>query len=140
MFNFNRGKTEELSEKDAKKVNEKFNSFKNKKYSENDIHKVFDNEENILHKMNDKNLKGFLGDVKLFFSMLKDFFTKKYPGVPVGTIIAIAGSLLYVLAPLDVIPDFIPLAGYLDDAGIISLCIKFVKDDLDKYKEFKGLE
>ena len=72
--------------------------------------------------------------------MLKDFFTKKYPEVPVGTIIAIAGSLLYVLAPLDVVPDFIPLAGYLDDAGIISLCIKFVKDDLDKYKEFKGLE
>ena len=140
MFNFNRGKTEELSEKEAKKVNEKFNSFKNKKYSENDMHKVFDNEETILHKMNDKNLKGFLGDVKLFFSMLKDFFTKKYPEVPVGTIIAIAGSLLYVLAPLDVVPDFIPLAGYLDDAGIISLCIKFVKDDLDKYKEFKGLE
>ena len=140
MFHFKRGKQQELSEKEAKRVNEKFNSFKNKKYSEDDMNKVFDNEETILHKMDNKYLNGFIEDVKLYFSMLKDFFTKKYPEVPVGTIIAIAGSLLYVLAPLDVVPDFIPLAGYLDDAGIISLCIKFVKDDLDKYKEFKGLE
>ena len=140
MFKFGKRNQEELTEKEAHKVNEKFNSFKNKQYSEEDMHKVFDNEETILNKMNDKNLKGFLDDVKLFFSMLKDFFTKKYTEVPVGTIMAIAGSLLYVLAPIDVIPDFIPVAGYLDDAGIIALCMKFVKNDLDKYKNFKGLQ
>lgn len=140
MFKFGKRNQEELTEKEAQKVNEKFNSFKNKQYSEDDMHKVFDNEETILNKMNDKNLKGFLDDVKLFFSMLKDFFTKKYTEVPVGTIMAIAGSLLYVLAPIDVIPDFIPVAGYLDDAGIIALCMKFVKNDLDKYKNFKGLQ
>ena len=140
MFKFGKRNQEELTEKEAQKVNEKFNSFKNKQYSEEDMHKVFDNEETILNKMNDKNLKGFLDDVKLFFSMLKDFFTKKYTEVPVGTIMAIAGSLLYVLAPIDVIPDFIPVAGYLDDAGIIALCMKFVKNDLDKYKNFKGLQ
>ena len=140
MFKFGKRNQEELTEKEAQKVNEKFNSFKNKQYSEEDMHKVFDNEETILNKMNDKNLKSFLDDVKLFFSMLKDFFTKKYTEVPVGTIMAIAGSLLYVLAPIDVIPDFIPVAGYLDDAGIIALCMKFVKNDLDKYKNFKGLQ
>ena len=77
MFHFKRGKQQELSEKEAKRVNEKFNSFKNKKYSEDDMNKVFENEETILHKMDNKYLNGFIEDVKLYFSMLKDFFTKK---------------------------------------------------------------
>lgn len=71
--------------------------------------------------------------------MLKDFFTKKYTEVPVGTITAIAGSLLYVLSPIDIIPDFILGVGYIDDAAIITLCMNFVKSDLEKYKKFKGL-
>ena len=140
MFKFKRGNQEELTEEEAKRVNEKFNSFKNKKYSEDDMHKVFDNEETIMNKMNDKNLKNFIEDVKIFFSMLKDFFTKKYTEVPVGTIMAIAGSLLYVLSPIDIIPDFIPVVGYLDDAGIVALCMNFVKTDLEKYKKFKDTE
>lgn len=140
MFHFKRGKQQELSEKEAKRVNEKFNSFKNKKYSEDDMNKVFDNEETILHKMDNKHLNGFVDDVKLYFSMLKDFFTKKYTKVPIGTIVSIAATLLYVLAPLDMIPDFMPFVGFLDDAGIVTLCIKGFKVDLETYKEFKGLD
>ena len=139
MFGSKHGKQKELSEKEAKKVNEKFNSFKNKKYSEDDMNKVFDNKETILNKMKDENLKGFIDDVKLFFCMLKDFFTKKYTKVPVGTIVSIAATLLYVLAPIDLIPDLMPFVGYLDDAGIVALCINGFKADLETYKEFKGL-
>ncbi len=139
MFKFRHSRQEELTEEEARRVNVKFNSFKNKKYSEDDMHKVFDNEETILNKMNNKYLKDFLEEVKLYFSMLKDFFTKKYTQVPIGTIVSIAATLLYVLAPLDLIPDFMPFAGYLDDAGIVTLCIKGFKADLETYKEFKGL-
>ena len=108
MFGFSRSKAEELTEEEARRVNERFNSFKNDEYSENDMHKVFENEDTIMGKMNNKNLRGFVEDVKIFFSMLKDFFTKKYTDVPIGTVMAIAGSLLYVLLPVDVIPSFIP--------------------------------
>ena len=71
--------------------------------------------------------------------MLKDFFTRTYTEVPVGTIMAIVGSLLYVLWPFDLIPDFIPVAGYLDDAAVLGACLKAVKTDLERYKAFKGL-
>lgn len=140
MFGFKRSNVEELSEEEAKKVNEKFNSFKKKSYSEDDMNKVFENEDKIMGKMKDKNLAGFIEDVKIFFLMLKDFFTRKYTEVPVGTIMAIAGSLLYVLAPIDIIPDFIPVVGFLDDAGVIAACMNFVKVDIEKYKQFKGLK
>ena len=139
MFGFDRSNAEELTEEEARRVNERFNSFKNDEYSEDDMHKVFENEDTIMGKMNNKNLRGFVEDVKIFFSMLKDFFTKKYTEVPIGTIMAIAGSLLYVLLPVDIIPDFIPVVGYLDDAAVLAACMGFVNKDIQKYKEFKGL-
>ena len=33
----------------------------------------------------------------------------------------VAGTLLYVLSPFDVIPDFIPFLGEIDDAVLVTL-------------------
>lgn len=132
-------KTNKLSKKEEEKVNETFESFKKKKYSEQEINKVLKNENKIKAKMNDESLKAFIEDVKIFFLMLKDFFTGNYKEIPVGTIIAIAGSLLYVLSPFDIIPDFLAGIGYVDDAGVITLCLNGVREDVEKYKKAKGL-
>ena len=71
--------------------------------------------------------------------MLGDVFTGKYKKVPVGTIAAIVGTLLYVLSPIDLIPDFIPVIGYLDDAAMLALCLNFTKYDVEEYKKDKKL-
>lgn len=134
---FKRSEKEPLSKSEEERINKKFESFKNKEYSEDFLHDVFDKEDVINKKMKSAKLKEFAQEVKLFFCMLKDFFTKKYTDVPIGTIMSIAGTLLYVFLPIDVIPDFIPVIGYLDDAAMITLCIKMVKTDLDKYKTWK---
>jgi len=38
--------------------------------------------------------------------------------------LAIGGTILYVLCPLD--GDFIPVIGWLDDIGVVGLCVKYV--------------
>ena len=128
-----------LLEEQNDRAHKEFESFKDKKYSEEDLNKLFENEENILDKMNDDNLKEFVEAVKLLFFMLKDFVTGNYREIPIRTILAITGTLLYILNPFDFIPDYIPGVGYLDDAGFIAVCLKAIKADIDKYKEFKGL-
>ncbi len=132
--------TETLSKEEEEKINKKFESFKNKEYSEDILNDVFEKEEAINEKMNAEKLKAFADDVKIFFSMLKDFFTKKYTDVPVGTIMSLAGTLLYIFLPIDIIPDFIPGIGFIDDAAMIALCIRMAKLDIEKYKSWKELQ
>ena len=53
------------------------------------------------------------------------------------TVAAIVGALLYVLNPLDLIPDFLPLVGQIDDAAVVAACLLMVRQDLHKYKKWK---
>ena len=87
--------------------------------------------------MHDGGLAKFLDDVVMYFQMLGDFFNGTYKDIPIGTIAAIIGTLLYVLSPIDLIPDFLPVVGYLDDAAMLALCLNFTKIDVDRYRAFK---
>ena len=44
-----------------------------------------------------------------------------------------AGSLIYLVSPLDAVPDFIPLAGLLDDVAVIVYVVRNLADLLKKY-------
>jgi uncharacterized membrane protein YkvA (DUF1232 family) len=43
-------------------------------------------------------------------------------------------ALLYFITPLDLFPDYIPVAGWLDDAGVIAAALKLYADDIEPYK------
>ena len=50
------------------------------------------------------------------------------------TIIAVIATLLYVISPIDMTPDAIPVDGYKDDAMVVAFCVKLFSQDLDKYR------
>lgn len=52
-----------------------------------------------------------------------------YSGVlilPYASIICIALGLLYFVSPLDLIPDVLPIIGYVDDVAVLSAIIYYV--------------
>jgi len=122
----------EISREEAEKVLRENAS----KVTEKDIEEVLKKQEEI-----EKKLKGplsrFFDDVRDFFSLLKDFFSGEYSEVPWFTVAAITAALLYVLNPVDLIPDFIPLIGQVDDALVVSICLYLVEEDLEKYREWR---
>jgi len=107
-------------------------------FEEEDVHDVLEDEEAIKSKFENKGkLQRYLDDAKILFSLLKDYANGTYREVPFNVIAAIGGALLYVLSPIDLIPDFIPIIGYLDDAAVIAFCINLIENDLISYNIWK---
>ena len=120
------------------KLEQKFKSFSN--YTEDDFQKVMENEKKIYNIMKNPKLVEYWEDVKLYFRMLRDIVTRKYRKIPFGTIAVIVCTLLYILNPQDIIPDYIVGIGYIDDAFILSMSLLFTKMDVQKYIDFKVKE
>ena len=106
--------------------------------TEEDVQKVLDRREKIEKKFKSEGPLGrFVADAKLMFALVRDYANGSYRRVPFWTIAAIVAALLYVLSPIDLIPDFIPIIGYVDDALVVSACLAMVKQDLHAYRNWK---
>ena len=82
-------------------------------------------------------LQKYWKDVCEVFSLLKDWMAGRYPVIPWTVVATLVGALLYVLSPLDLIPDFIPVVGFTDDAWVFAVALSFAGADLEKYREWK---
>jgi uncharacterized membrane protein YkvA (DUF1232 family) len=62
------------------------------------------------------------------------FIALKHKDTPIIAKIMAAITVGYALSPVDLIPDFIPVLGYLDDVillpAFVALTIKFIPDDI----------
>ncbi|MBS3805462.1 MAG: DUF1232 domain-containing protein [Oleiphilaceae bacterium] len=104
-----------------------------------DLDRVLETQDKIEQKVaGSSRLKRFMGDIKLMFAMLKDYWQGNYRSVPWLSIAAIAGALLYVLNPLDLIPDIIFIFGLMDDATVMAACLAMVRRDLNAYQAWKS--
>ena len=110
-----------LTEENAKKEFEK--GYKKAK----ELIKEPDKVEKLLQKV-ERKLKviPFFGEtfsiVPSMISLVRSYIKKEYTEIPLGSILGIISALIYIVSPIDLIPDITPGIGYLDDAAIIILC------------------
>ena len=72
------------------------------------------------------------------FMLLFEMITASDYKISNQTKLIIAGTLAYVVLPIDVIPDFIPVVGWLDDAFVLGLATTTLSDEIEKFKKFKA--
>ena len=93
-----------------------------------------------LRRVSPRQLRQFLGRIELSAQFLRDVGGGVYPHVPWRTAAALTAALAYFLAPIDAVPDFIPVTGLLDDAAVLSLVFGAAERDLRRYCAWRGAD
>lgn len=99
--------------------------------------KLNDFTDNCIKFVNKLSKIPFVGDlavdVNLFANMVLDSIKGKYKLSKLSKSV-ITATLLYVITPIDLIPDFIPMIGYIDDIAVMRIAKKYLSEELYHYK------
>ena len=77
-------------------------------------------------------------DLPSLLRLVRAWMRGDYRHVPMRSIVLAVGALLYFVAPLDLIPDFIPVVGYLDDAAVIAYVLRSIRGDVERFEEWEA--
>ena len=118
----------------------KSNSLNN---GNSNIDQIIIDEEKIKEKASREDVgrfKKLVNQLKLAIELIKDYRNKSYTEIPWRSIGLIAAAVLYFFNPFDIIPDLLPIMGFADDAVLFAAIFKSVRDDLEKYAVWKGVD
>ena len=76
-------------------------------------------------------------DIAVLLSLIRAYVKKQYTDVSPSTIMLAVAGLIYVVTPVDLIPDYILGPGLLDDAAVIGIVLQAIQMDLNKYKKWQ---
>jgi uncharacterized membrane protein YkvA (DUF1232 family) len=72
-----------------------------------------------------------------FIRLVRSYIRGDYRHVSKKSMIIGIATLLYLMFPLDIIPDFIPILGYADDISLMAWFIKAFQEELSNYQEWE---
>lgn len=77
---------------------------------------------------------------KALFRLFQAYIHHDYTQIPWGSIVLITVAILYFVMPLDLLPDWIPFVGFVDDAAVIAFVLKQVNNDLNRFLKWEAIQ
>ena len=84
-----------------------------------------------------REVGGFFGKIMLFIEMIREYFRGNYTELPLKTITLIIAAVIYLVSPVDAIPDFIIGIGFVDDGAVVAYVFNSLSKDIDRFKTWK---
>lgn len=73
-------------------------------------------------------------NLRVFLRMIQAFVKGEYTDAPWKSMVAIVAGIVYFLMPIDLIPDFIPFTGFIDDFTVIMLISNAFHQDIEMFE------
>ena len=78
-----------------------------------------------------------LSKVPLMVSMIRSYITKEYTAVSPKVIVTLLAAVIYLLKGKDLIPDNIPVVGYVDDLAVFAAAFLIDEPELAAYSQWR---
>lgn len=101
---------------------------------------------NLLHSVSEKlqkfaenpQVRELTEHVEVLYRMVKAHINGTYTGLSSRSVGLIALGLIYFITPVDLIPDFIPFIGYVDDMSVLLAVGKSLQTDIVKFRVWEN--
>lgn len=70
--------------------------------------------------------------------MLRAWIKGDYKNISTKSIIAVLAALIYFVNPIDLIPDFIPILGQIDDIIVLGYLIKQLNKEIERFMAWEN--
>lgn len=77
-------------------------------------------------------------DFKALLRLTRAHARGEYEDVSWETMVLVVAAILYLLSPADLIPDWIPGAGFLDDITVANFALHLVRGEIDRFREWES--
>lgn len=74
--------------------------------------------------------------VKNLFNYIRDAILGRYDSYSKANLLMALAGLVYLISPVDIVPDFIPIAGWLDDIAVLKFVLDRLSSELKQYAEW----
>ena len=89
-------------------------------------------------KMKDVPMAGdALSKIPLMISMIRSYITREYTAVSPKVIVTLVAAIIYLLKGKDLIPDNIPVVGYVDDLAVFAAAFMIDDPELAAYAQWR---
>ncbi|WP_447590234.1 YkvA family protein [Aquipseudomonas campi] len=76
-------------------------------------------------------------NLRLLQGLCMAWFRGEYRAINPQALLSVVAGLLYFIAPLDLVPDWIPGIGLLDDLAVLAWVMKTWQGELDAYRRWR---
>ena len=106
---------------------------------ENKVNQLLGKAKKLIKKIkNVPVIGGLVDDLMTLFDLIGDYAKGNYKKIPLRIIISAVAGVIYLVSPIDIVPDVIPVIGWLDDAAVLTLILNTgLALELYNYKKWK---